>query len=115
MRLRSAVVVALVGAACFAVGVADVRRGVSPSVDPVPPRVRFTLPTCDGLPARVDVTNVNEARYVLVGFNDDPASDVEPGGSVGYELTSGEVQVMVDGRPHGRPYVYLPPSCERLP
>ncbi|MDG4791932.1 hypothetical protein O7626_39660 [Micromonospora sp. WMMD1102] len=115
MRLLSAVAFVLAGAACVAVGVVDVRRGVSPPVDPVPPRVVFTLPTCDGLPARVDVTNVNEARYVLVGFNDDPASQIEPGGSVGFEFDSGEVQVMVDGRPHGHPYVYLPPSCLQLP
>jgi NAD(P)H-dependent flavin oxidoreductase YrpB (nitropropane dioxygenase family) len=115
MRLLSAVAAVAAAVAVVAVGVMDGRRTEVPA-GPVSPRVVFTLPTCDGLPAFVNVTNpAGNRAHLRVGFNDDLASPVEPGGSVGFELTAGEVQVLVDDRPYGGPYRYLPPSCLQLP
>jgi hypothetical protein len=104
----------LAGLATVAVGID--RRQSEPPASPLPPRVVFTLPTSDGIPAYVNVSNpTGNSRHLRVGFNDDASSVVEPGGAVGYELTSGEVQVVVDGRPRGTPFRYLPPSCLQLP
>lgn len=79
------------------------------------PQIVYVPAVCGGPPARLDITNRSKHVYVNIGFNDDVPSDVEPGGSINYEITSGSVQVMLAGQPYGPSYLYEPASCNKLP